>query len=142
MTETRKQIIELIEPYMDKTLSFWCLVFRRQSEDIHIVSNVSDCKRWISCPIDWWGSIILNTGEDYYEIGHYDITAVLKYIENNEDFYTDFDWPANRVENFKFIITDVQDNIIWTFPSKPLNLYTEREQKDLLELLEKLQWQK
>ena len=51
MTETTKKIIELIEPYMDKTLSKWCLV-----------------NLYINLPDEWWYWINLKS---YYSICEY-----------------------------------------------------------------------
>lgn len=132
ITETRKQIIELIEPYMDKTLSEWCLFYNKFNNRL--------VKIWISWNItkdkDW----------EYYElmfdlhkidkiIWHYDITAVLKYIWNNnwnfqQTYKDDFIWMTWK--NLENSISDI------AIPNKPLHLYEEQEDKQLLELLTKI----
>ena len=126
MHDTRKQIIELIEPYMDKSLSegcYWTLLwdmyiyFWKYIWDNIITKRLSDNK------------II----ETYYwslfkPIWHYDITAVLKFIwmfYEKSCIYWDkicfLNWFSGR--------------IIIEIPNKPLHLYTSQEDKDVLDLL-------
>ena len=89
MNETRKQIIELIEPYMDKTLSEWCLILYRW---FYTPILTEQRKLWINK--DWnyfqlfqfwnmqkiWDFIYW---AEFEIIWHYDITAILKYININ-----------------------------------------------------------
>lgn len=124
MNETRKEIIGLIEPYMDKTLSEGCLYFR-----------------WNG--IEWEYHINKDLYEDDVEMnfrgliknvtGHYDITAVLKYVVKNWWWYFD-DLKNESINIFKHS----QSKMIYKIPVKPLHLYSEQEDKDLLELLKKL----
>jgi len=126
MTETRKQIIELISDFMDKTLSEWCIFYNK--------FNNRFMKTWIS-----W-NITKDNDWEYYElmfdfhkidrvIWHYDITAVLKYIKLKNIRLLKFDW-----EDFIYRAKEADFIIKW----KPLNLYNEQEDKELLELLLKL----
>ena len=133
ITETRKAIIELIEPYMNKTLSEWCLVKDPSNQIAKIISIHENFYNvyyiWI-----WLWAIAKNCSLEI--IWHYDITAVLKYID-------------------KYFISILctkeitQDNIIWfdeTFeeietyniPNKPLHLYDTNEEENLLKLLQSL----
>ncbi len=129
---------------MDKTLSEGCLIEYKLGDTIFSSVLLESIDKYdeetdeypIYTDMHWVWVTLRSEIDDI--IWHYDITAVLKYIETYEDFYTEFDWPANRIEPFKFIITDLQDNIIWEMPNKPLHLYTEQEEKELLELLLKL----
>jgi len=153
MNETRKQIIELIEPYMDKTLSLGCYVtipWYKREEWICIISDYSS-DEWLYAFI-WWKSMELYPINDIKPdkiLWHYDISAVLKYIEdrkhNFRNWKKDFLNPKFNTEVNKdvwYVESDHQD--MWEFingiefPLKPLHLYTEQEEKDLLELLKEL----
>ena len=134
MNETRKQIIELIEPYMDKSLIEGCLI------------EFPDWIRQVSYVEEIWVKYFWKDWEIYWVehrhfgiIWHYDITAVLKYICSLwYDFEGDF-----RLVAFE---DDIKINTIDDYgipsgeyiPNKPLHLYTEAEEKELLELLLKL----
>jgi hypothetical protein len=76
----------------------------------------------------------INYGFKYYDfkiLWHYDITAVLNYI-----------FSKNRrilIEEWEFFIEWPWWNLCLAFPAdKPLHLYTEQEEKDLLKLLKEL----
>ena len=65
---------------------------------------------------------------DYKIIWHYDITAVLKYIDNKVWLWSYINWISymeHLARNIKIF-------------EKPIHLYTEEEDKALLELLQKL----
>lgn len=119
ITETRKAIIELIEPYMNKALSEWCLVIWVDWDDEFMKIY------------DWWSTdYIIDT------IWHYDITAVFKYI-----------WKSNWILTWKYslhfddenhYIEEKSTSKIYKIPSKPLHLFTEEEDENLLDLLLKL----
>lgn len=122
MNKTRKAIIDLIEPYMDKTLSEWCLIKTKHKEyDKITVKRNNLLYFWLENPIPSnWIEII---------IWHYDITAVENFL--------DMLWYTFFIHNqLMWIIKD--NKTIWIIPNKPLHLYTEQEEKDLLELLTKL----
>lgn len=137
MWEVRKQIIELIEPYMDKTLSVkWCLLKYIPDDYIHEynVNNFDIFKEWF----DAWDIKIL---------GHYDITAVFRYIENFRYKYLQ-NWNKDFLnQRYNLVISDDEWYIdsdlekMWSFIEetefklKPLHLYTEQEEKDLLNIL-------
>ena len=126
MTETRKQIIELIEPYMDKNLCEGCLIEIEWWEILQL---------WIYKTYTLWVYNQINSDE-YYDsyiiLGYYDITAVLKYI--NKKRKAEIYLVTN--DKFTIIVPELQEN--WYIPNKPLHLYTEQEEKDLLDLLTKL----
>lgn len=130
-----KEIMELIQPYMDKTLSEGC---------------------WITWPDWWYGKVIWNTSTVWYivgkeimdmnpvqykeneieEIWHYDITAVLKYIIENIDEENTLPEQITKDEIvFSEINVDEKQEECYIIPNKPLHLYSESENKDLLNLL-------
>ena len=127
MNNIDKEIEKLIQPYTDKTLTDGCLIEINNINWIRkINSNIQGYFR-----IKWYTNEF-NINSDITKIlWHYDITAVLKYIEQlfcvilEQWFFQlcDDDWK--RIEN------EFRNNI----PNKPLHLYTEQEKKDLLELL-------
>lgn len=214
MNDTRKQIIELIEPYMDKSLSEGCLIEiqkpklllknnkikelnklywhclsekqidilkeenRYEEEDYRLIKlNKEDfeIEKWSIIPavydhyncirhyvrnIPNWKHIFNNEclkqelyideylGEKhkwkefkdiyffhkYYIlekiIWHYDITAVLKYVNSLESYWV-------LIENWNIELF-LEQSPIWEILNKPLHLYTEQEEKELLDLLLKL----
>jgi hypothetical protein len=152
MRETRKQLIEILEPYMDKTLSEGCWVEYRD-------------KYWTERTImlDWrhqifsdkFSNYVLNwihkvdlcitctdiQNREYRReyiptkiLGHYDITAVLKYI--NKKWYTinNSEIRGDWIIDWK----EYEDKYFWHIKYRPLNLYSEQQEADLLELLKKL----
>lgn len=133
MNNTRKEIIGLIEPYMDKTLSYWCYC----KDNWHYIrlSHIEDDNRISFHFTDnsWWG-LVSKTSIDKI-LWHYDITAVLKYIKNNnKEGYIYDDWDDYIYFETKEINID-GDNEVLSIPFKPLHLYTEDEEKNLLKLL-------
>ena len=138
ITELDKKIIEHIKPYMDKRLSFGCLL---KCDEVYIISAYD-------YPDYWDNNLYTFTHTDYkWEIyiesesiewmniiGHYDITSVLKYI-----LQKNWDWNSMIMQDYIHIYQD--DVFVHEIPNKPLHLYTEQEKKDLLELLTKLKWQ-
>jgi hypothetical protein len=146
ITETKKAIIELIEPYMDKTLSEWCLCNIEWYYDN--IWNQDEIKT-----DEEWNNMIYREHDDSYYcidkiLWHYDITAVFKYFE--EHFYSWWKLWANiiNIEKDYIEIREIKEmckcdipkrfTIVWKFSNKPLHLYTEEEDKNLLELLQKL----
>jgi len=132
MNETRKEIIGLIEPYMNKELSEWvfmriqtvewenALVQKKCLQYFFDVEKSSYCKfPWHSVSEILW---------------HYDITAVLKCIRKVWKYW------AVAITSIWVIIWNKWEwfKKIWDVPEKPLNLYSEQEDKNLLELLKKL----
>jgi hypothetical protein len=57
---------------------------------------------------------------------------VLKYIKDNEWVFV----PAKNIDNI--VVTIIAKEKEYIIANKPLHLYTEQEEKDLLELLNKL----
>ena len=135
MTETRKQIIELIEPYMDKSLSDGCIVFwdKRYWKSEWRKTDTSEYWNWeklLHFNFETWSWFVCNHIPKSMKIlWHYDITAVLKYID-------DITWNWFSILWDEIIISANLKNEY--FPVKPLHLYTEQEEKELLDLLNKL----
>ena len=162
ITETRKEIINLISDYMDKTLSEWCLFIRKYENNSYSICKLLHIERrevyWnITTTWYYYNYIdlkILRTDTYFYAIWwknhkrfydyidkiiwHYDITAVLKYIENNRiekswyDRYDYFTYTKYLIQFWK------REEWFDAIPNKPLHLYTEEEDKQLLDLLIKL----
>lgn len=140
MNKLQQEILEIIEPYMDKTLSDHCYIKIKYTEQIWVYIEESD---EIFCRNNWvFGekvSDVTNNDEytEYYKdnvfkiLWHYDVTAVLKYIAQH---ITDFEY-ANDWDLIIFTIWLGDTRYI---PNKPLHLYSESENKDLLELFKKL----
>lgn len=130
MTETRKAIIELIEPYMNKTLSEWCLFyywigklnFNEYNFHSYINKYSNDCLEQ-SITNYWFFTWI---------IWHYDITAVNKFFKNK--YNCELSIIIGKEMNKYYSSNFIWDNV-FSLPNKPLHLYTEEEDKDLLELL-------
>ena len=161
MTDIQKEIIEIIEPYMDKTLSEGCLI-KWYSNDIYSIWEMYKLwqlvENYTEWELDmWFKKIYFHWYWEYKNINtcfiiekiiwHYDITAVLKYIKNIRhiglelDYYYKDMWAWKRAIRSKEAEHIVYwEAKIWTFPNKPLNLYTEEENKELLDLFDKLEW--
>lgn len=152
MTETRKAIIELIELYMDKTLSEWCLIKPDWDNwEYNCILYKSDKYIWLykiwTIPVQrvdfsWWYSNFetiyiddfKNKEEEYKIIWHYDITSVLKYIAIEKWIRYTEHWDDHIY--FYDEISDISiGKIAFKIHSKPLHLYTEEEEKELLNLL-------
>ncbi len=133
MTDTRKQIIELIEPYMEKDLVDWCIVIAKNYIWYKKISHTI----WWLVYLYWIELPFRHSFADDYKdsllkiLGHYDITAVLKYLDNK------FDFQLSLNNAWELIIVNYDKT--YRLPNKPLSLYSETEEKDLLELLLKLQ---
>ena len=141
MNNTRKEIIELIESYMEKELSEVCLILLKNIKDKHeeIIKYYfeSDLCQYRE---DWKWHILWRNKWYYKILWHYDITAVERCImENWCHFYSNGLDLTKEVE-------DCNAQSLWTLLLKPLHLYTEEEEKDLLVILNKLwtnkKWQK
>lgn len=157
MNKLQQEIIEIIEPYMDKTLSEGVIFYKKWNQ-----TNVVDYFNEESQEVD--GMEIPDTVEEWYFkiksnwdnkgfldsirrdksiiefkiIWHYDITAVLKYIHSRWYYWS---YCSKNCIEFadKSCVDDQED---WTtefwIKNKPLHLYTEQENKDLLDLLKKI----
>ena len=130
MTETRKKIIEIIEPFMDKTLNEWCIILNANSwQYLTYWGNDWTFERMYCFAWGWTWLLVISI-DRIWIIWHYDITAVLKYVVQSGRSY-DFDFHYIKIwQNDSWILT----------PNKPLHLYTEQEDKNLLELLQKIKW--
>jgi len=157
MNETRKQIIEFIWDYMDKSLSEgciftqswsywkktrWCKVTNshtvREKDYLCYEYPTSRWYDWGELPDTLFKSTIntLNEGRSQCVYWHYDITAVEKYIllHENYDYWFDhrsyYEYKIFYDKNWKW--TDIR------IPNKPLLLYSETEEKELLDLLKNI----
>ena len=146
MDKLQTQITEYIEPYMNKTLSEGCYV-KVYNEIDNYHKWDSEIGRFLEWDIDSWTymtSDFVTQQLDYHNpiiLGHYDITAVLKYMLGETTFVWNifyYDWQLALS-----IWAKDDDGYLYSYtrkiPNKPLNLYSEQENKDLLELLKKLQ---
>jgi hypothetical protein len=143
MNETRKAIIGLIEPYMDKTLSEWCFIESKLTWSIWKIINLSWWNNWdLIITLEMWNYA---WKQDLYDrcdiIWHYDITAFLKYIDSKWYEY------SKEYNEQKFIVeTNIRIDsewntiwdFIWSFEIKPLHLYDANEEENLLKLLQSL----
>lgn len=136
MWDIRKKIIELIELYMYKDLSEGVLY---------------ETTTWRICSLWDWNDIFIDIEPDWiYErwedwrdkdkiIWHYDINAIWGYINSINLWWV---WPyyfdSVAISKDYYILTPTWDNDYARIPNKPLHLYTEQEEKDLLDLLLKL----
>jgi len=151
MNETRKQIIELIEPYMDKSLWTWCYIeienwypYWEITKEIFKIWNESVSNNRVdNYPIYDWACNISKI------IWHYSITSVLKYIADkwkdvlrvkiwvNEIEYQI--WEAKIYElNTDSKVQNYASCSYYYIENKPLHLFSDTEEKELLELLLKL----
>ncbi len=132
ITNTQKEIIKLIEPFMDKILTEGCLFYYKSDKDKEIIKY------------DWepyTKGFLLNIKI----IWHYDITAVLKYINaiktlREINWETKEKWEVSKYnikfsKDFNYIEIWEDRRLFDKIPNKPLHLYTEEENKKLLSLL-------
>jgi len=150
MNKIRQEIIKLIEPYMEKDLSEWCLV-----------KNISSCitkdelfkgynrasltwKKWhIYFKYIWDWDLIKDfektnwDSKDLKILWHYDISAVLKYIDKNFSWTNEFDYEYIYLYENQMMSWMKREEL--KLPNKPLYLYSEEQEADLLKLLKKLQ---
>ena len=127
MNETRKKIIELIEPYMEKELSFGCIIEHNLTKKQEVVIESvwkyhTTLNFYANCEKE-------DIEKSWTIIWHYDITAVMKYIKRKWIFTLPH-WIDNIYFRDEFIDKE------YSIPNKPLNLYSEEEEKNLLELLQ------
>ena len=141
ITETRKSIIQLIEPYMDKTLSEWCLV----KTDIKNYKITKVIFHWFQITDYTWRQfeyiLCVNWNKTkriskWKILWHYDMTALLqfiymKWIITHKLYNQSFD-NANIHCEWYMMYGKPQ----FIFPNKPLHLYTESEDIELLKLLQ------
>ena len=127
MNNSRKEIINLIQDYMNKILAIKCLVRFEEYWNIEEIKDMA-YSSWCTVFYTMNNNYEIEDRSKIEIIWHYDITAVLKYIKNN-------------LAVLEFEINDDYFSINWWFykiPNKPLHLYTEQEELQLLELLLKL----
>lgn len=152
MTETRKQMYKILDEYMDKTLSFWCII---QTEDWH-----SD-KYWK--PITYFRYNIFDVdiharelendeNDDYKIIGHYEIWAVLRYLEDlvdwrSWDYAGELIYESGSIRYLPEFVPhdwDSKDFISrgWVkeffIDLKPLHLWTTEEEQNFINITKEL----
>lgn len=138
ITEIKKEIMDLIDPYMDKTLSegCYCLLsdkYRMPQKLVFIWEEDENGFHYMRFTHWWeWKENV----DDYRIFWHYDITAVLGYIDSKEVVVFDV-WSEGFVEVYR-LDDEWWRETIWKISNKPLYLYTEEEELNLLELLQKL----
>lgn len=135
MWETRKQIIELIEPYMEKDLAEGCLII----DEFWYIQKIYK-PTWENYRYEMmnWQSRIIDSMVKI--LWHYDITAVLKYIIKNW-WKIDHHYKWQIVGSYiriEYLYESPDDYDYYSFKYKPLNLYTPQEEEALIDLLLKL----
>ena len=143
MNKLQKEILEIIEPYTDKTLSQGCLIWTGNMKDIiyQIVGKETEhfTRQFKVCDLldtrRWWviNGKISNSKHIYW---HYEITAVSKYIWKRV-YHIDLDINQEYFE-VSIISDDLVAQNFYFIPNKPLSLYTEQENISLLKLLWKI----
>ena len=150
MTNTKKDIIGLIEPFMEKTLEKWCLL--KLLSDWKIIYWEYDNKfeysikeqitKQFTFPdnkefLKYW-EVFDDENKSIYNyqiLWHYDITAVLKYIEGKSF------WDLIENKCINIVWDNLYTYLSWIdvyIPNKPLHLYTDQEETELLKLLKKI----
>lgn len=132
ITETRKEIINLISDYMekDKEWRIWTLIYDESIKLFWIIYK--ECEYWEPEIIrEDWVETYVKLHKPYIKTIIYDITAILKYIVKNW-------WGIRDDDNWNIDIFRDDVFCIWQLLYKPLHLYTEEEDINLLNLLLKL----
>ena len=161
MNDTRKELINILSDYMEKELSEWCLLYINEcwvdKESKKYIATILDIKEVVE--EEEWECLVLYMKQDEITVSkdiinvfnwekhlrnskdytikilwHYDISAVWKFIRNSK-------WAVS-VKIVKGNIDFLEITVFWDktyiIPNKPLHLYTEQEEKNLLKLLLKL----
>jgi len=140
------EIMKIIEPYMDKTLSEGCIV-KTVTKGIpkHLWTNFDyvslahwkDSYRTLAH--NWrWEYKDVHFDDPYYSeikiLWYYDITAVLKYIKSTNKcavWMVEIEWELINIK--------IEESWKWfSLINKPLILYTEQENTLLLKILKEL----
>lgn len=119
MTDTRKQIIEIVEPYMNKETTKGCIIKKDWKFWTLLWDKVWTQPSWIDV------------------IWHYDITAVDKLIRSSEAFSYIFEDGIDYI-CYEFKVINDGDTNVYYLPNKPPHLYTDQQDKALLEKLQNL----
>ena len=154
MTDARKQIIEIIEPYMLQDFAAW-LYYKKRNWDIQIVWDVwvfndklENENNWKLVTNHWlWTKTLDNMKEWGWQIlWHYDTTALLKYIDEigcwhiftQKEIFTDEIRIFTKDQYELWKVTAFWDNL-WWLPCKPLHLYTDQEDQTTLLILREIE---
>ena len=139
-----KEIMEIIEPYMQKNIERWCYI-QLWNWFAYVYKIVPNWNRTIVLTNGIWNMDLedIQMDEQYKILWHYDITAVLKYAHDNKcrnykiQLSDDWDSWVISIPNPDYKTTKIKYKAV-LISNKPLHLYTTQENKDLLELLKKL----
>lgn len=132
-----KEIMEIIQDYMDKTLSEGCWIRKWTIYwKVLFIDDWSVYNKWdiFYSRDNGKKEDRIERGQTYINLWHYDTTALLKYIHIKLNY-------VRLEDNECFCIHTMMWEGLWQFPNKPLHLYTEEENNNLIDLLNKL-WQK
>jgi len=153
ITKEQKDIIWLIEPYMNKQFCKWCLFIDTTSaiewDILEVISDINEIDFnekiiWLdfytlssSKSISTPASFYLAWYKDQTKIlWHYTMDAVEKYISLNW-YYIEIWWYFNS--EVVILISKEKDwEVLFELPHKPLHLYTAEENKKLLIILQKI----
>jgi len=125
MTELQTELLNILEPYTDKTLSEDCYINCEHVDFWHsqegVIKKYTPSMKKHNDSEDWF----------YYNkiLWHYDITALLKCIYS-------ISWSDVSQLNVFLIFSDNSKN--YYLPNKPLHLYTDEETKEVILLINKL----
>ena len=142
MTETRKKLVQLLEPYMEKELDVWSIIEYNNKLGLHQIF-IKEWDFFYIKPLyyNWWILIRKKVLEKEINeklcknIWHYDISAVFKYIYNSWKVIMNNDISIYEKEIF---LEYKQWMKMIKILNKPLHVYTEDEEKDLLKRLSDL----
>jgi len=130
MNKYKKNLIELLYPYMDKTLTKWCLIFwiKPNEYDEIITETVTE---WEYKTMLWYLNKENNKG-DYEILWHLWMMAVFKYIRNKWFYCINNMSNDEYISIIKYYNEDEPDfECIEYIPNKELHLYSDEELKDL-----------
>jgi len=118
MTKTRKEIIVLIEPFMERTR------YKNKNQESDNKILLTKVQRFQSPKTNKIDTRVTK------KLWHYDITAVHKFIVKKK--HKDF-----SIWKYNYHITD-KEVISLDYPIKPLHLFSDKEEQELLSLLLRL----
>lgn len=137
MNEYKKEIIEILEPYMIKELKKWCLIkWKHWNKEINEITLVRETEKWdefwiLYNPLEWldfcsYETLLLN----YDIIGHYNLSCILRFFNKNCLI------ENRRIFNNSIII-DYWNKTIEILNKDP-NDNTEEEDENLLNILKNI----
>lgn len=140
INETRQQIIDIIEPYMNKQLSFGCII---KFKDIY--KNTIYIDEWnkiseLYVKYKEWRAYSYNQNRENIDkiIWHYERGAIWIYLHSK--------WYNISIRDKDMILVDKQDQD-WNkldpifLINKPLDIHNEEEEQELLLILKEIEWE-